>query len=205
MEEEEQERILKGSVESAVGHMVGIMYSSMSDSSWKEGKPIDVGFDIETQWWYQILPYGATYKDAERINIRFDRNNFPCTSEEYFQHQWNISKDVNTYREFISRRGEDQWMDFGLKEVFPVVDLGEDAMITCCAVHMPRENPIKQAVYVHSTKTVGIYSTAYPGTIEKLDDEATTAKPCHVIVHTCSDVKVTEEDQHLERITGLDL
>ena len=163
--EEENSRVMKSCVESAIGQMVGLSYSSLVDPTWVKGKPLTLVLDenaciqCQAEMRYQCLPVGSTVADALRINIRFDIPGFPANASATSEFLTAISTDVAKLR----RQYDESSFHFGLDitEAFPFRRIGESMFACFRFVHTFGENKLT-SLMVSSSKEVAMYPEAFP-------------------------------------------
>lgn len=200
VEEEEEKRIMRTGVESAMGHIVGVMYGSMSDPSWESLGTYEVLDGIFLHFRYQLLPTGSTPEDAQRINIRTDCTNLPISSESLFRNMAAIKRNVNGFRKWWTDKAILQ--NIILEEVHPVVTFDDEEFIACTRCLVPKNAPVRQAIVVHVAKTVDLYPTAFINADDYDSDTEflLTQQRYKLLISTTSDIKVTEvEGSQLER------
>ena len=194
---------MKSGIESATAHIVGIMYSSVCDPSWKTTTSFEVMDGIICTCRYQLLPTNCRFEDATRVNLRMDSAQLPFAAEQLVEH---IVKKSGNMDDWALRHKDTPWAmyrDTILENVHPKVKCDEDNFVSCIRVAAPKEKPEREAIFVHATKDVDLYSTAFL----RQDSEGESANAhlskhrCKVLVGTTSDIKiqVSEKLGFLER------
>mmetsp|Transcript_5834 Transcript_5834/g.6720 ORF Transcript_5834/g.6720 Transcript_5834/m.6720 type:complete len:530 (+) Transcript_5834:127-1716(+) len=82
---EEKLRVTSSAVDSGIGQVLGLCYTSIMDRSWKSVQYTCKGDFLGGRKLvvrYQYLPFGSTAKTATRLNIRQDNYNLPVTCEK---------------------------------------------------------------------------------------------------------------------------
>ena len=72
---------LKIGISGNVSRIVGMLYSSLADPSWRSGDDVDFREEIKGKVWSQFLPTDSQPKDAARLNLRVDMCNIPRKAE----------------------------------------------------------------------------------------------------------------------------
>mmetsp|Transcript_9293 Transcript_9293/g.20232 ORF Transcript_9293/g.20232 Transcript_9293/m.20232 type:complete len:391 (-) Transcript_9293:43-1215(-) len=88
---EESYREISQNTGSGIAQVVGLAYASTVDPSWKFSQLL-TGANNATVY-YQLLPHGATYNTATRINIRIDFGEFPAPAPIVGLLQWKAVSD----------------------------------------------------------------------------------------------------------------
>ena len=134
--EEEKKRLMTSSVDSAVGQIMGLAYSSIHDGSWRKPGASEIclseesGVSVPVQTRYQILPTGASFQEADRLCLRFDIGPLPFSVDELVQLEMLRSKGTVVMRDRIAEMHPELTVD--ASEVFPYQEVGTNGESVRC-------------------------------------------------------------------------
>lgn len=134
--EVEKKRLMSSSVESALGQVIGLCYSSMKDSSWRKTRSCELclseadGVSVSVQPRYQVLPTGASLKEGERFCVRIDIGEFPFGMEEVAQLEGLRGRNTGIVEDRMSKMHPE--LDVEAKEVFPYQEVGANGESVQC-------------------------------------------------------------------------
>lgn len=118
--QEENTRLMKQGIESGIGQIIGLCYSSIFDDTWKEGMSFNLvlsdqkGLSTEVKVKYQFLPLGSGTADAKRMNIRFDLLSVPLACDS-----------IMAYYKKFSRNFQDLKKNFDMLKTGERIDIAE--------------------------------------------------------------------------------
>lgn len=172
--EEEHDRVMKSCVESAIGQMVGLSYSSLVDPTWKRGMSFMLLLDekesiqCQADIRFQCLPVGTNPKNALRINVRFDLAGFPMNAELVSQHLTRLGTDVAELR----KQYDETHLHYGLSidEVFPHRIIAGNTFGCFRFVHSFGQSNVA-SMMVSSSKEVAMYPEAFPADVRKEEED----------------------------------
>lgn len=201
-----QYRALHDGIDNAVNLVVGTMYNSMCDSTWKVGKPFELQSGMFCRWMYQLLPLGSSVTDATRVNIRLDLENLPYPAKVLETYVWQYMKNppssldpdlpADTYN-------QKYWFNHVLCEDIRTPRLTENKL-ECSRIIIPKERPEKEVIVLHSTKEVDIYPMAYlqDCRLAQTSQPILSSTRCNIVVSTNlqEDVCIPGHNSKLERL-----
>jgi len=114
--DEERYRYIRSGIDSAIGQILGLCFTSQMDPNWKTASMM--AFSTKVQMKYQMLPLGtASWKDVRRANIRVDlpaRHESLDTLERKF---WNLWADPVYCEELMRRSYSSDTVTVGLEKL----------------------------------------------------------------------------------------
>ena len=194
VEEEEEQRLLKSGIESAVGHTVGMMYSSMTDSSWTEGPSVDLFEGLVCKVRFQVLPTGCDFESAQRVNLRMDCEGIQCSAQELFDHGTLMAREIDKWEAVFKAQDTELLRDIQMEEVHPAVQYDDDEFISCSRMYNVNGEAEEDIVFVHAAKTVNIYQTAFHESSGSLEDVncQVSSEECKLLVTTNTGIAIKE-------------
>ncbi|GBG34554.1 Hypothetical Protein FCC1311_107782 [Hondaea fermentalgiana] len=137
---EEKYRLLCEGIESASGQVMGLLYTSVRDSSWCQAHTVTLG-EIPVTVKYQHLPLGTSAIAATRTNLRLDVV-LAIPPEQAYKAIWESWLSFNIVQEFVKKHvpgikatqeelepdfgGDGQWNDENVKIVRFTETLGHN-------------------------------------------------------------------------------
>ena len=168
----ENTRMMTSAAESTVSQAIGLIYSSMNESTWNKANILEVdpgdGAPLQKvfpRW--QLLPIGSSWKDARRVNIRTDFRDVPVESSELADYFWSVASRIDVLQ--AKFRSVPHLKEFELQEVFKKTKITDKEEIQCIAMSRPDGNKLSEGMFVASLKEVNIHPMAYG---DNTDDEA---------------------------------
>mmetsp|Transcript_44300 Transcript_44300/g.70821 ORF Transcript_44300/g.70821 Transcript_44300/m.70821 type:complete len:488 (-) Transcript_44300:1865-3328(-) len=167
--DEEKLRILRRGVDSGIGQITGIAYTSAVDPSWKQANPVVVdGQTIKLR--YQYLPLGVSVHEAKRLNVRVDFTERSESLEELFYKLWNFMNDDDLLRHVMSKHFPKflEGVEFACKEIFPNLSHDwqkEKIKVLHYQEKFENESPV-DAVYAVTHRRQDIYPSFIPKDIQ---------------------------------------
>lgn len=187
---------MKSGIESATAHIVGIMYSSVCDSSWTVANSFELIEGVIATCRYQLLPTNSCFEEATRVNLRVDCHSVPFCAQELVEH---IVDKTHNMSDWYVRHKNTPWSmynDISMTNVLPRVAVNDDEIVSCIRIVAPKDKPEKEAIFIHATKSVDLYSTAFLGKDPySSEDYEATPYPCKLLVGTTCDIKLEESDE----------
>ena len=206
--EDQHYRAMTNGIDHAVNIVVGAMYNSMTDSTWKVGKPFELKSGMFCRWMYQLLPLGSSISEATRLNIRMDVENLPYPAKVLEKYVWQYMKDppssldpdlpADTYKERY-------WFNHIIcEDISAPKSYAGERKVEWSRVMLPKEDPVKEVVVVHSSKEVDIYPMAYlqDSRLAQASEPLLSSSKCKMVVSTNlkEGVEVPGLNSNLERI-----
>lgn len=207
VETEEEQRILRSGIESATAHIVGIMYSSMCDSSWTVTNSFEVDGVVCTCR-YQLLPTGCRFEEATRVNLRVDCQELNVSAEDVMDYVVRTSNDIESWATKFGDTPDAMYKDVALEVVHPKFACSDDEVIACVRCLAPKDKPEREEIFVHATKNVNLYSTAFvdKNTFYENPDCRLTPLSCKMLVGTTADIQIAKpgEADRLQRVIEIE-
>ena len=204
----EQARAIQSVLDSAVNRLVGIMYNSMTDASWKHGKPFKVEDGIYVRWMFQLLPRGSSLHNATHANLRFDVKGLPFSPETLAEYSWKYLKrppgpmDPGMPSDTPSKR---YWYNHAQVEEVETPKLASvDGPLECTRIVYPVRLVEKEVVLLHSTKDVQVYPMAYMNNAELagLEEPVLAPAKCTMVVSTTAGGIVESNESSNRSVLG---
>lgn len=197
VEEEEEQRLLKSGIESAVGHIVGMMYSSMTDSSWDEGQKFELLEGMTCRFRFQLLPTGCDFSNAQRINTRIDCDGIACSPQDLIEHGAAMARDIGKWEATFKAQDSELLKDIHVEEVHPAVHYDDNEFISCSRMYSKSARPEEELIFVHAAKAVEIYQTAFQQPENTFGDvnQPLSSEKCWLLVSTTTDIAVKDRPQ----------
>lgn len=207
-QEDRQLRRLQNGIDDAVNLVVGAMYNSMTDSTWRIGKPFELWSGMFCRWMYQLLPIGSSIAEATRINVRLDMENLPYPGKVLEKYVWQYLKNppspldpdlpADTYN-------EKYWFNHVIcEDIRTAQPHFGDSKVEYSRIVIPKEHPEKEVIVLHSSKEVDIYPMAYleDSRLAQSSETLLSSSRCNVVVSTNLQVDITlpGHRSNLERV-----
>ena len=200
---------MKSCVESGIGQMVGLSYSSLVDPTWVEGQPITMVLDenrsvqCQVRVRYQCLPLGSNPSNALRINRRFDFIGFPVCAQRVNEYIAEICTDEAK----LKQQYEAIRLPYNVEidQVFPSREIGGSSF-GCFRYIQTNEGTKLGTIMVFSSKELAMHSGAFRADCSSAGESGSGTRL--VKVHASSSCKLlytkgseSEEDvQHLKEL-----
>lgn len=131
-DEVENKRLLHNYVESGTAIVVGLAYSSIHSSLWKQALPYTLQITDEivldnVRTWYQYLPLGSDPTEAKRINIRTEIPCIPMEWRKLARAHWRTLADESAQEEWNPSCRETKGLR--MEHLGPVIDLSETSSV----------------------------------------------------------------------------
>lgn len=166
--EDEKLRWIKSGVENCVGQMIGLLYASTTDNSWREVKPRrfmlceEEGFEAELRCYYQFLPLDVSPKDVTRVNVRTDVI-VPLHASLWVQVYEDVSRNIPELLACLNSLNPGH--DVRLEELLPYQYLPErEEAVRCLRVTASKQGSdrTKQELSVSGSRMVQLQEGAVP-------------------------------------------